>query len=34
MEKADCIIDVGPYAGKNGGEIIFNGTYKEILKEI
>ena len=32
MEKADCIIDVGPYAGKNGGEIIFNGTYKEILK--
>jgi len=32
MEKADCIIDDGPYAGKNGGEIIFNGTYKEILK--
>ncbi|MDC3227731.1 excinuclease ABC subunit UvrA [Flavobacteriaceae bacterium] len=32
MEKADYIIDVGPYAGKNGGEIIFNGTYKEILK--
>ena len=32
MEKADCIIDVGPLAGKNGGEIIFNGTYKEILK--
>ena len=32
MEKADCIIDVGTLAGKNGGEIIFNGTYKEILK--
>ena len=31
MEKSDCIIDVGPFAGKNGGEIIFNGTYKEIL---
>jgi len=31
MEKADHIIDVGPNAGKNGGEIIFSGSYKDIL---
>ena len=33
MEKADYIIDIGPKAGKNGGEIIFQGTYKEMIKE-
>ena len=31
MEKADHIIDIGPNAGKNGGKIIFNGSYKQIL---
>ncbi len=31
MEKADHIIDVGPNAGKNGGKITFNGSYKQIL---
>ena len=31
MEKADHIIDIGPNAGKNGGKIIFNGSYKKIL---
>ena len=31
MEKADHIIDIGPNAGKNGGNIIFNGSYKQIL---
>ena len=33
MEKADYIIDIGPKAGKNGGEIIFQGTYTEMIKE-
>ena len=33
MEKADYIIDIGPKAGKNGGEIIFQGTYKEMIKK-
>jgi len=29
---ADYIIDVGPKAGKDGGEIVFSGTYEELLK--
>lgn len=33
MKEADLIIDLGPYAGENGGEVIFQGTYKEILKD-
>ena len=32
MEKSDHIIDIGPNAGKNGGNIIFSGSYKKILK--
>jgi len=32
MRASDEIIDVGPGAGKYGGRIIFQGTYKEILK--
>jgi excinuclease ABC subunit A len=32
MENADHIIDLGPEAGTNGGEIIAQGTYKDILK--
>jgi len=31
IEKADCIIDIGPHAGRHGGEIISNGTSKELL---
>ena len=34
MGKSDYIIDIGPYAGKNGGEIIFQGTYSEMLKNL
>ena len=33
MLRADHIIDMGPFAGKNGGEIISQGTPKEILKQ-
>lgn len=32
MKEADEIIDIGPYAGENGGKIIFQGSYKQILK--
>ena len=31
MLAADHIIDIGPGAGKNGGEVTFEGTPKEIL---
>tara|TARA_Y100001970_G_scaffold266660_1_gene355615 strand:- start:1839 stop:4691 length:2853 start_codon:yes stop_codon:yes gene_type:complete len=33
MENADHIIDLGPEAGKNGGEITAQGTYNEIKKD-
>lgn len=29
---ADYVIDVGPRAGQNGGEIVFMGTYPELLQ--
>ncbi|MBP5731485.1 MAG: excinuclease ABC subunit UvrA, partial [Bacteroidaceae bacterium] len=32
MLHADNIVDVGPMAGRHGGEIVFSGTPKEILK--
>ncbi|MDP4281054.1 MAG: excinuclease ABC subunit UvrA [Bacteroidota bacterium] len=32
IQAADEIIDIGPLAGKQGGEVIFQGTYPEILK--
>jgi len=31
IEQADYVIDIGPFAGKNGGEIISKGTPKELL---
>jgi len=31
IEQADHVIDIGPFAGKNGGEIISEGTPKELL---
>jgi len=33
MERADYIIDIGPNAGKNGGEIIFEGSYNQMIKK-
>jgi len=33
MKHADCIIDMGPLAGKEGGEIIFQGNLKNLKKE-
>ena len=33
MENADHIIDLGPEAGSNGGEVTAQGTYDEIKKD-
>ncbi len=33
MKAADHIIDIGPEAGSHGGELIFTGTYNEIIKD-
>ncbi|EHQ25256.1 excinuclease ABC subunit UvrA [Mucilaginibacter paludis] len=33
MQAADYLIDIGPEAGTHGGELIFTGTYDEILKD-
>ena len=33
MQAADHIIDIGPEAGTHGGELIFSGTYDEIIKD-
>jgi excinuclease ABC subunit A len=32
IENADHIVDMGPYAGTNGGQITAQGTYEEIKK--
>ncbi len=33
MREADHIIDMGPLASYQGGEIVFSGTYPQILKD-
>ncbi len=33
MEAADFIVDIGPNAGKFGGEVVFAGTMKELMKK-
>ena len=30
MRAADSIIDIGPFAGQFGGEVVFQGTFKEL----
>jgi len=32
MEAADFIVDIGPNAGKYGGEVVFSGDMKKLLK--
>ena len=32
MKNADYIVDIGPAAGINGGEVVFSGKVKDILK--
>ncbi len=31
MQNADWIIDIGPHAGRKGGEVMFQGTYEELV---
>ena len=33
MQAADHIIDIGPAAGTHGGELVFSGTYDEIIDD-
>lgn len=33
MREADEIIDMGPYAGTHGGEVVFQGIHDELIKE-
>lgn len=32
MKAADNIIDIGPFAGTHGGEVVFAGTYSDLVK--
>ena len=32
MRSADWIVDIGPLAGRKGGEVVAEGTYEDILK--
>ncbi len=32
MRESDYIIDIGPRAGVHGGEVIFTGTYEELIR--
>ena len=32
IRSADWIVDVGPYAGVHGGEVVGNGKYEDIIK--
>lgn len=31
MREADCIVDIGPMAGENGGEVVAVGTAEELM---
>ncbi|MDO3644630.1 excinuclease ABC subunit UvrA [Mucilaginibacter sp. L3T2-6] len=33
MKAADHILDIGPEAGTHGGNLVFTGTYDEIIKD-
>jgi len=33
MKAADHIIDIGPEAGTHGGNLVFSGTYDQIIKD-
>jgi excinuclease ABC subunit A len=32
IKAADYIVDIGPYAGVKGGEVVFSGAYDEMIK--
>lgn len=31
MREADVVVDIGPHAGERGGEIVFHGTFDQLL---
>ena len=31
MEHADYIVDIGPLAGRRGGQVVYQGTYRDML---
>ncbi len=33
MREADYIVDMGPFAGRKGGEVIFQGTFEEMTND-
>ncbi|KMQ70943.1 excinuclease ABC subunit UvrA [Chryseobacterium koreense] len=33
IKSADWIVDIGPEAGKNGGEVVFSGSPEDLVKE-
>jgi excinuclease ABC subunit A len=33
IKAADQLIDIGPLAGNHGGELVFQGTYQQVLKD-
>ena len=33
IKSADYIIDIGPEAGKHGGEVVFAGTPEDLIKD-
>jgi excinuclease ABC subunit A len=32
MQHADWLVDIGPGAGEHGGEIVFSGTYQQLVR--
>ncbi len=34
MREADYIVDMGPLAGRKGGEVMFQGTYEQLVKDL
>jgi len=32
VKQADWLIDIGPDGGKNGGEVVFEGTPADMVK--
>jgi len=34
IRAADHVIDMGPMAGRHGGEVVFQGGYKALQKDV
>ena len=32
IKAADNVIDIGPFAGTHGGEVVFSGSFKDLKK--